>query len=291
MIDSYDYLIASGVKMLKLQMQLDTEPKRPARVALYARVSNRHLAQSLEFQLQCLRAAAKRLEMEVTLEVAEITSDAADIMPKRDALPELSREIGFDAVMVTRVDRLGSSIGGMFKVWCALESAGVNFISLFEGLDYSRPHGKLAAHNLATAADFERSLIDEWTAAGLKAARGGKHLWPRSPKDDVERDIALALGRDVKQTRLARLYTFSLDAISAIGQAIRHLWQQGAASPLDCPKPRSDKDDCPDRKSLERGAGSGFINAEELPEQTPASEEANAESGAEPSLTRNRRAS
>ncbi|MDR2561791.1 MAG: recombinase family protein [Holophagales bacterium] len=283
------YLIDSGVKALRLQMGLDAEPKNPARVALYARVPESRLAQSLGFQLKCLRLAAERLGMEVVLEAAEVAPDAADAMPMRDALPEQSIHVGFDAVMVTRVDRFGSSVGDTFKAWRALEMAGANFISLFEGLDYSRPHGKLAAHSLATASDFEKGLIDEWRTAGLRAAAGGvKHGWPGSPKDGVERDIALALGRVVKQTNLARLCKLCHGAVSAIGQAIRRPWQQETARPLDGPQLRSDRNYRPTPKPLERGAGGGPIVAEE---SLPAPEKPHARFGAEPLFTRSRRAS
>jgi DNA invertase Pin-like site-specific DNA recombinase len=54
-----------------------------------------------------------------------------------------------------------------------LQSLGIRFVAVSQGLDTdeSNPPSKLLMHILASVAEFERSLIKERVAAGVKAAQ------------------------------------------------------------------------------------------------------------------------
>ncbi len=57
-----------------------------------------------------------------------------------------------------------------------LKEDKVDFESLSDGINTTTAGGKLVFHIMASLAEFERSLISEWSEAGMQAARRrGKH--------------------------------------------------------------------------------------------------------------------
>jgi DNA invertase Pin-like site-specific DNA recombinase len=69
-----------------------------------------------------------------------------------------------------------------------LQSLGIAFVSLGEGIDATTPAGKLQMHILAAIAEFERGRIAERVKLGMARARShGKHLGrPRKAVSDDE---------------------------------------------------------------------------------------------------------
>jgi DNA invertase Pin-like site-specific DNA recombinase len=66
-----------------------------------------------------------------------------------------------------------------------LQTLGIAFVSLGEGIDCTTPAGKLQLHILAALAEFERSRIAERVRAGLARVRasGGRLGRPRAMLD------------------------------------------------------------------------------------------------------------
>ena len=82
-----------------------------------------------------------------------------------------------DTLVVTRIDRLGRSLTDLVTIIDDLESRGVKFRSLQEGIDTSSPEGKLIFQLISIFAEYERNLIQERTKAGLDhARRQGKRI-------------------------------------------------------------------------------------------------------------------
>ena len=81
-----------------------------------------------------------------------------------------------DTLAVWKLDRLGRSMAHLIEMVRKLETKGVGFLSLTEGVDTTTPGGTLIFHIFGALAQFERDLIRERTGAGLKAAgaRGRK---------------------------------------------------------------------------------------------------------------------
>jgi DNA invertase Pin-like site-specific DNA recombinase len=79
----------------------------------------------------------------------------------------------FDAVLVCKLDRWGRSLIHCVASIQELGALGLRFIAVSQGLDTdeSNPTSKLLMHILASVAEFERSLIKERVAAGIKAAQ------------------------------------------------------------------------------------------------------------------------
>jgi len=73
-----------------------------------------------------------------------------------------------DTLVVYKFDRLGRSLTDLVTVIEGLVKRGVIVKSLTEGLDLSTAGGRFAFRTLASAAEFERELIQERTTAGLR---------------------------------------------------------------------------------------------------------------------------
>ena len=76
-----------------------------------------------------------------------------------------------DTLVVWRLDRLRRSLSHLIEVIRGLYDDGVGFRALQEQVDTTTAGGKLVFHVFGALAEFERELIQERTAAGLKAAR------------------------------------------------------------------------------------------------------------------------
>jgi DNA invertase Pin-like site-specific DNA recombinase len=80
-------------------------------------------------------------------------------------------------VVCWRLDRLGRNLRHLITLLEDLQSLGVAFVSLAEGIDATTPAGKLQMHILGAIAEFERARIAERVKAGLRRAKAnGKRL-------------------------------------------------------------------------------------------------------------------
>src|SRR5207302_53730 len=83
------------------------------------------------------------------------------------------RKRRLDAVLVWKLDRFGRSLVHCVGTIQELASFGVRFLAVSQGLDTdeSNPASKLLMHILAAVAQFERELIRERVAAGMRHAK------------------------------------------------------------------------------------------------------------------------
>ena len=110
-------------------------------------------------QLDALQAAgAKRV-------FKDVGSGSLRSRPQLDAC--LGRLGDGDTLIVWRLDRLGRSLRHLLTVLAALGERGVAFQSLTEAIDTTTAAGRLQVHLFAALAEFERSLGQERTRAGL----------------------------------------------------------------------------------------------------------------------------
>ena len=102
-------------------------------------------------------------------------------------------------MVVWRLDRLGRSVRHLIDVVEDLRQRGVGFKSLRDGaIDTTTASGKLIFHIFTALAEFERSLIQERTRAGLSVARARGRLGGRPPMslDDPRIQTAKKLHAD-----------------------------------------------------------------------------------------------
>ncbi|WP_026280497.1 recombinase family protein [Thioalkalivibrio sp. ALE28] len=137
----------------------------------YARVSTRDQDPSL--QTDALREAG----------CDRIYEDRAS-GAQRDR-PQLREALDYmrqgDVLVVWRLDRLARSMRQLITTVEDLEERGVEFQSLTESIDTTTPGGKLVFHVFGAVAEFERSIMQERTRAGLDAARQRGRTGGRPP--------------------------------------------------------------------------------------------------------------
>lgn len=148
------------------------------KVALYARVSRvgKDIKQDPEVQLRDLREWCVQHKHEIVGEYADRgVSGIKSSRPQLNRLMSDAKREQFEAVVVWRLDRFGRSLQHLQNAVTELHDAGVKFISLRDGFDLTTAVGKVIFAVLGAIAEFERNLIAERIAAGLRAARAKGH--------------------------------------------------------------------------------------------------------------------
>lgn len=137
----------------------------------YARVSTTE--QNLALQRNALaKASCERI----------YEDQASGVKAERPGLAEaLGHVRRSDTLVVWKLDRLGRSMAHLIETVRKLETKGVGFRSLTEGVDTTTPGGTLVLHIFGALAQFERDLIRERTTAGLRAAEARGRKGGRRP--------------------------------------------------------------------------------------------------------------
>ena len=171
------------------------------RIAIYCRVSTTD--QNCELQLRELRDYAGRQEWQVFQEYVDHgVSGAKAVRPALGRLMADARLKRFDAVLVWKIDRFGRSLTQLIDNVRMLDSYGVRFIAVTQGIDTDQrnPCGRLLLHILASLAEFERETILERVRAGVAAAKAkGKHCG--RPKRVFRRDEAARMRAEGRSWR------------------------------------------------------------------------------------------
>lgn len=165
----------------------------------YARVSTQEQQPALQLD------ALAKAECEQVFE-EKITATAAH-RPEWEACKRMLRK--GDTLVVWRLDRLGRSLRDLVETIQALEERGVGFQSITESIDTTSAGGRLVFHIFGALAEFERSLIQERTKAGLAAARargrkGGRK--PKLSKADTRKAAAMLSDPTMTKTEVAKFF-------------------------------------------------------------------------------------
>src|SRR5688500_7975876 len=146
----------------------------------YARVSRTE--QNLNLQTDALnKAGAEKIFVD------RVSGAKAD-RPGLNQLLEMARP--GHTIVIWKLDRLARSLEHLDDLRKTFEARQIDFVSLTEGFDTTKPAGKLSFHIVGAIAELERDLIRERTRAGLYAARsrgkiGGRKLVLTSEKRDA----------------------------------------------------------------------------------------------------------
>lgn len=149
----------------------------------YARVSTDD--QNLDLQRDALEGAGCERIYQDKLSGSKTVRPGLD-----EALSQLRQG---DVFVIWKLDRLGRSVKGLVDFVSELESRGVQFKSLTDGIDTTTPSGRFFFHIMASLAQMERELIAERTKAGLDAARkrgrvgGRKRIMTKSKLESAQR--------------------------------------------------------------------------------------------------------
>lgn len=155
------------------------------KLAIYARVSTE--IQSLEPQLMELRACAANRGLKIAHEITDVISGAKAGREGLDRLLAMVEAREIDAIMVVKIDRIARSLANFVRVCSLLTENRVALIIPGQGIDTSKanPCGEMQLGILAVIAQFERSLIQERTKAGLAVARAKGKVLGRPSKTMV----------------------------------------------------------------------------------------------------------
>jgi DNA invertase Pin-like site-specific DNA recombinase len=150
----------------------------------YARVSTDD--QELALQLDALeKAGCERV----------FTDKISGAETKRNGLDQATSHLrSGDTLVVWKLDRLGRTVKGLVDLVTKLESDGIQFRSLTDGIDTSTGPGRFFFHIMAAMSQMERELMVERTRAGLAAAKARGRLGGRKAKmTDTKIDAAKKL--------------------------------------------------------------------------------------------------
>ena len=104
--------------------------------------------------------------------------------------PELDRMLKElmpgDVVVVHKLDRLGRSLVHLLQLLEKFKEKQVGFKSLGDNIDLQTPAGKFMFNILGSVAEFERELIRERVAHGMKNAKANGVKLGKRPKYDEE---------------------------------------------------------------------------------------------------------
>jgi DNA invertase Pin-like site-specific DNA recombinase len=110
-----------------------------------------------------------------------------------------ARRRKFDVLVCWRLDRLGRNLRHLILLLDELQSLGIDFVTLGEGLDTSTPAGRLQLHILSAIAEFERSRLQERVLAGLARAKAQGQKLGRPERKIPADQISAVRGLPVRE--------------------------------------------------------------------------------------------
>lgn len=151
------------------------------KVAIYCRVSTNE--QDTDKQEFICKEHCKRNGYTIYKVYKDVISGAKTSRPSFNKMLEEMRHYKFDAVMVTKLDRIGRSLQHLLSLFDEFKRKGIHFIAVTQNIDTSTSSGVLQLQIMGAFAEFERNIISERTKEGLMRATGvgkrGKDKIPR----------------------------------------------------------------------------------------------------------------
>ncbi len=149
----------------------------------YARASTED--QKLDAQIELLKEAkCERIYQE---KVSGVKVDRPELVAMLDYVRE------GDTVVVTKLDRIARSTKHLLEITDSLKKKKVVFKVLNINFDTSTPTGKLMQTMLAAVAEFEREMMLERQAEGIRIAKAQGKFKGRKPTARAKSDEVLKL--------------------------------------------------------------------------------------------------
>ncbi|MEY9973588.1 DNA invertase Pin-like site-specific DNA recombinase [Lysinibacillus sp. RC46] len=137
-----------------------------SRIIGYARVSNED--QNLALQKIAIEKYAKEQGMDLLLYVEKISTRKSE---RTELIHALKAAAPCDRFVVYKLDRLARSTKELYQLTDEMVKRQVDFVSIRDSFDTTRPTGRVMFGMLAVFAEIERDIIQQRTKAGLEAAR------------------------------------------------------------------------------------------------------------------------
>ena len=162
----------------------------------YARVST--LDQSPELQLKALDAAGcERIFTDHGVSGSQASREQLDEM-----LKHLRKG---DEVVVWKLDRLGRNTRNLLELVDTLESRGVHFQALTEGISTTGPMGRAMLTVMSAFAQLERDQLIERTKAGMAVAKSNGRKAGRREVTADDEAVAKAKAYHAKGNSVAEI--------------------------------------------------------------------------------------
>ena len=172
--------------------------------------TSEHSDQHIESQLYDLRAFAVHRGLEVVHPEYEDrgVSGLRARRPGLDALMADARKKKFSVVLVAAFDRIARSTRNFLQIVDELDSLGIEFISLREGVATGGPMGRLFVTIISAIAELERSLTVERVKSGMRRAKLEGRQIGRSRLDVDREQIVIDRRSGMSLTQVAQATTF-----------------------------------------------------------------------------------
>lgn len=144
----------------------------------YVRVSSR--SQNYDGQVESIKEFARIRNWQIVKIFADkqtgATMDRVEFEKMRSTLVELKNPQGIQALVVTKLDRVGRSVIDLVGFSKELADHDIDLVTTLESIDTSTSQGRLFFHMMSALAEYERELIAERTRAGMDKylANGGR---------------------------------------------------------------------------------------------------------------------
>jgi len=149
--------------------------------------------QDLDSQRLAVEGWAEREGATITWYEEEAVSGAARSRPVLEQMVKDARAGKFRVLVVHALDRVARDVVRLVTTLDELDHAGVDLVSLREGLDFRGPMGRAMASLLGAIGEIERANIRDRVRAGMAAAKAkGKHVG-RPRLEPTEADVAEVL--------------------------------------------------------------------------------------------------
>ncbi len=169
----------------------------------YARVSTQ--GQELELQLRQIKDYSKFRDIEL---VGIFQDKASGKNINREDFKRLIKTLeanpqGINAIVITKLDRIGRSLLDLINTTKWLEERQIGLISITNSIDTTTKEGRLFFYIMGALGEYERELIMERTQAGrLNAIQNGVKMG--APKKNISTDeIKRLIAEGVPKTKIA----------------------------------------------------------------------------------------
>jgi len=159
------------------------------KVAIYRRVSTEE--QDADKQEFICEEYCRRHNHNIFKVYKDVISGSKQSRPSFNMLLSDMRDLKFDAIIVTKLDRLGRSLQHLLSLFDEFSNKGIHFIAITQNIDTSSASGKLQMQIMGAFAEFERNIISERTKEGMRRATGvgkrGKDKIPRKRRGSAKK--------------------------------------------------------------------------------------------------------
>ncbi|MCD2200803.1 recombinase family protein [Halobacterium sp. KA-4] len=158
----------------------DEEDSEASTVAIYARTSSKsqQFGYSLDEQVrQCVEHSELRGWTVQFIYRDEAESGKDTDRPMFQKMMSGAKQRWFDVIMFWKLDRFSRSLMHAVQLEADLRESDVGLFSVTEQIDTTSAAGRFNFRNIASAAEFERDMIQQRTQMGLQAL-AMDHKWP-----------------------------------------------------------------------------------------------------------------